>query len=204
MAFQAVPDTVEIAINYTWEAVPVQNTLHALFAGNYTLADLQALADAVEAEVVSGWLPLQINSLLLTGIEVRGLDQENDLLVENVVANTPGTINIEGVPNSVSLSIKKGSGLTGRSARGRLYWLGMNINANEPADPNFWTSAQVNSVVAAVEAMRTEINAVSGWTAVIVSRFNNNAQREVGVTFEWLTTSAVTNRVASRRDRLPG
>ncbi|KKK69597.1 hypothetical protein LCGC14_2932460, partial [marine sediment metagenome] len=44
MAFQPVPDTAEIVIEFFANTVTMKNVLHAEKPGGYSLADLQTLA----------------------------------------------------------------------------------------------------------------------------------------------------------------
>ncbi len=79
----------------------------------------------------------------------------------------------------------------------------MGIASNQlTSDENFVATATVTLIVAAVEAMRVGLQ-VSSWNPVIVSRFTLGAKRAVGVTFDWVNTLAIDERVDSRRDRMP-
>ena len=200
MAFQSVPETAEAVIKYTLHGELMLNTVHARFVGGYDLADLQNLADVVGAAVVANWLPQQSIDASYDITAVRGLEFENDQEAVSILGNGPGTVASVAMPGNVTLSIKKASTQTGRSARGRLFFLGMPrsfLDTNE----NFFTSSAATAMQAAVEAVRIAI-AGSGWSPVIVSRFTNNAKRPTGVTFFWATTIAVNDNVDSLRGRL--
>jgi len=200
MAFQAVPDVAEAVINITGHGESYVNTLHGKKAGGYDLADLTALAVAVDLAVGTNWLPLQSGDYAYIRTTVRGLAFENDQ--EVIVSLTSGLGQVAGaaLPDNVTLSIKKKSAQTGRSARGRMYWIGMpaaNLAANELA---LDTSA-VTDIVAALEAVRVAI-AGTVWTPVIVSRRTAGAERPFGIPFDWIDTVAVNADVDSQRRRL--
>lgn len=200
MAFQAVPETVEITVIYQQNLEIVTNTMHARLVGGYVLADLVALASVVDVAVAANWLPIQTLDAIYQRVEVRGLAVENDLFAENFDSLGPGADVSEGLPNNVTLSIKKTSGLTGRSARGRMYFMGMPSN-DLSTNENQWAAAVVLAVTAAVEAVRVAITATA-WLPVIVSRYTGGLPRAVGVTFNWTGSVAVNINVDSQRGRL--
>lgn len=200
MGFQAVPNTAEIVIKYNLNLKPMFNVMHAEKLGGYDLIDLQQLANGIDFAVAANWLPQQTDNAVYQETVVRGLNVEND---QEALANANagnGSDVSPALPGNVTLSIKKGSGFTGRSARGRLYWIGMprdNLSTNE----NIVTALDTAAIVAAVEGVRVAIGAAL-WVAVIVSRFSGGVKRPTGITFPWTTTSSVDSDVDSSRRRL--
>lgn len=203
MAFQPVPDTVEVDVIYTMNAEIVQNSFYASLAGGYAIADLDLLAAAVGVAIVASWLPQQNADALYLRTEVRGLAFENDIVAEDSVGNGPGLLGGVPLPNNVTFAVKKASGFTGRSARGRTYWIGMPQNKLQIANENLVIAAYVTSVVAAVDAIRVAINAATSWSPVLVSRFADGVKRTTGITFPWIGTSNVNSVVDTLRGRLP-
>jgi len=200
MAFQSVPETAEIVITYLHQAEQMVSTMHAQLVGGYSISTLQLLADAVDAAMPTTFLLQQSVEAQYINTTVRGLELEND---QEAIANAntgPGLLAGIALPGNVTLSVKKGSGLTGRSARGRLFWIGLNrsqLQTNE----NFVLTASTLAIVAVVEGMRVAIAATT-WTPVIVSRFTGGLKRATGKTFPWTVTSAVNDTVDSQRGRL--
>ena len=201
MAFQRVPDTAEITTLFNANNIPTLMTWYAEFPGGYSLADLLNLANNIDVQVDTSFLPLMTIDILYDRTNVRGLDKIDDLEVSDQTNAGPGLVLEKGLPNSVTIAIQRNSGLTGRSSRGRVFWLGLTSD-QLTADENFVIAATVTSIVAAVDAIRAQI-AGSGWNPVIVSRFTGGAKRTEGVTFPWINTLAVDARVDSRRDRMP-
>jgi len=201
MAFQRVPETAEATTIFDANNISVQMTFYGRFVGGYSLADMLALANNVDFVVGNDFLPLMTQDILYDRTNVRGLDKIDDIEVSDQSAAGPGGVASGGLPNSVTLAIQRNSGLTGRSSRGRVFWLGLASN-QLTTDENFVATATVTAIVAAVTAMQNQINS-SGWTPVIVSRFTLGAQRPEGVTFPWTNTLAIDERVDSRRDRMP-
>jgi hypothetical protein len=202
MAFQKVVDTVEVTLVFQQNLENLTNTFHAEKPGGYSQEDIETLAAGVDTLVASEILPIITLDATYLRTEVRGLAVENDLFATDAASTGVGEQAVEGLPNSVTISLKKSSAFTGRSARGRWYWIGLpesNLGGNE----NQVTSAKVALIVAAIEALRGGVLA-GAFTPVIVSRFTGGAQRSEGKTFDWIDTVAVNENVDSQRSRLAG
>lgn len=203
MAFQPVVDTVEIDILYTLNGETAQNVLYAELPGGYILADLVALAAQIDVQVNGTWKPQQPPEAVYVRTEVRGLAVPNDLIATDNTNAGAGTFGASTLPNNVTFVVKKESGLTGRSARGRLYWIGIPFTQMQAADENRLVAAYVTAVVAAVDSQRTGILAVGAWLPVLVSRFAEGIPRTTGLTFNWVSSTNVDDRVDTQRNRLP-
>lgn len=202
MAFQKVANTAEVTIIYGQNAELMANTFHAQLSTGYDFADIAALADAVDAAVGAQLLPVMSHECDYDRTEVRGLDTENDLADTEDFNNGQGLIVQEGLPNSVTFCIKKQSGLTGRSARGRWYFVGMPttyLSANE----NIIGPTSETAMVLAVEGIRQAVQATA-WSPVIVSRYSGGVLREFGETFPWISVVSVDPFVDTQRRRLSG
>ena len=203
MAFQKVVNTAEINVNYIQNLETLQNTFYARFGGAYALANLVTLAFAVDTLVATNWLPLQTLDCSYVSTDVMGLNAENDFTATDNGGAGPGTDLATGLPNNVTVSIKKSSGLSGRSARGRNYWIGTprdKLDTNE----NFLTFAYGTFIEDAIDDVRGVINAQFNWEAVLVSRFQGGAKRSEGVTFPWVASTLVNLAIDSQRGRLSG
>jgi len=119
MAFQRVPETAEAIVRYTAGIKPVVMTFYARFIGGYSTSDLIALANNVDTRVGNNFLPIQTDDIVYNSTLVRGLDKINDEEVIDSDNTGPGGVVSKGLPNNVSYAVKRLSGLTGRSARGR-------------------------------------------------------------------------------------
>ncbi len=200
MAFQSVPNTAEIVITYTGHSQEFKNILYATKPGGYLLADLTLLASTVDVAVAANWLPLQGLDYLYVNTVVRGLNAVNDQEVSDATSSAFGAGGAAAMPDNVTLSVKKTSGLTGRAARGRLYWIGT-IAGNIATNENQYNAAAVTNIVAAIEAVRVAI-AATVWDATLVSRWLDGVLRPTGATFSWIGNTAVNNNVDSQRRRL--
>ena len=201
MAFQSVPETVEIAVTGLQGQQRLQNTFHARFIGGYSQADIDTLAGVIDQVVVDEWKPLWSNNCTYQGVIVRGLESSVDLIGTDGSGAGPGGVSSVPMPNSVALAVKKLSGFTGRSARGRIYVFGIPSNVKD-ADENFITVLAGNAFKDATEDIRIAID-LAGWVPVIVSRFADGIVRPTGVTFTWTDSQLSDFRFDSRRDRMP-
>lgn len=203
MAFQPVVDTVEIDMIFTLNGVTAQNVFYAELVGGYVLADLVALATQIDVNWQGNWRADQPAEVTYVRTEIRGLALPNDITASNNTSTNPGTHVSAALPNQVTFAIKKESGLTGRSARGRTYWIGIPQNQINPADENLITGSYQTAIVNNVDTVRTSIIAVPLWVPVLLSRFSEGVQRPFGETFPWVSTTSVDNRVDTQRGRLP-
>lgn len=203
MAFQKVVDTAEIDVIYTLNGAIVQNVFYAKLVGGYGLADLQAVADIIDLRIAGNWLNDQPPEAIYVRTEVRGLAVENDLVAEQNLSAGPGIHTGAALPNQVTFSVKKTSGLTGRSARGRSYWIGIPTNETQASNENFLNSAYAALVVENIKAIREGIAVVTPWQPVLVSRFSGGVKRDEGETFPWVGETNVDLRVDTNRGRLP-
>ncbi len=203
MAFQPVVDTVEIDIIYTQHGEAMQNVFYAKLPGGYVLADLAALAVGIDAQVQGTWKAQQVIEAFYSRVEVRGLAVQNDLIATNNTSAGVGVLLGGALPNSVTLAVKKESGLTGRSARGRCYWIGASLGKLKPSDENEFQTVYVDDIVFAVDSIRMQIPSIGLWEAVLVSRFSEGVPRATGLTFDWNSSVAVNEVVDTQRGRLP-
>lgn len=203
MAFQAVPNAVEISMIFTQNGETCQNNFQALLPGGYLLADLQALATQIDINWQGNWRSEQPPEVTYVRTEVRGLAVPNDLIASDNTSSNPGLYGGTTLPNQVTFSIKRESGLTGRSARGRCYWIGVPQAEVEPLNENMLKAPFAALIVANVDTVRTSIAAVGLWEPVIVSRFANGLARSPGITFPWVSTTNVNLVLDTQRGRLP-
>ncbi len=201
MVFQPVTDTAEIVIKYNGYGSDMVNVLAAAKSGGYDLADLTALAAAVDALVAADWLEIQTEDVAYVSTTVRGLANQNDFEVVNSDTAGAGELVEIGMSGNVTVSIKKESGFTGRSARGRIYWIGM-VRSQLSANKNRVDGTALALIETKLELMRTGI-VTAGWTPVIISRFSEGVQRTpVALTFPWISSTAINDEVDSQRRRL--
>lgn len=200
MAFQSVPDTIEVTTHFIAGGVEMVNTYYAKRAGGYVQSDLDQLANTVDAIHQTDFRPLLSSSVTYVKTDVRGLELANDLFATDNSGSGVGAVSGDMLAPHSSLAIKRASAFTGRSARGRVYWPGVTASQGSGGNNATVTTAFANAAVAAVDEIRQGIIGL-GMTPVIVSRFTGGAVRSVGVTFEWVNTSVTNLAVDSQRRR---
>lgn len=202
MAFQSVPATAEAVVQYIVNGLLVTNTFYFKQPVAYDLDALEELAAAVDEWVGTEWLPVFIDGLTYSQTVVRGLESENDFEVNDDTSAGTGTITGSNPsPNNVTFAVKRLSGLTGRSARGRIYVPTIGTGQFQ-AVKNFIPQALADDWVNALSDQISYTGSL-GWSPVIVSRYTGGSPRLFGVTFP-ITQWAYTDlRTDSRRDRLP-
>lgn len=204
MAFQSVPETVEITVNYTYGGNQIVNTYHARQSGGYNQAGIDALAVAIDNTAVPGLLADQTVWIDYMRTDVRGLENENDITASASASAASGGLGVVGTPGNVSFAVQRLSGLTGRSARGRVYVAGIPASYvdGSKAAVGKLESAAAAAYVGHIDGFRTVIDAVGTWDPVIVSRYNEGSKRATGVTFPWTSTQYSSLRLATMRKRL--
>lgn len=201
MAFQSVPETCQIFTAFNSNGERWGNTHYASKVGGYDEAALQAVADAVDEWVGTELLPNMSADTNYLGTVVRGLENEEDFEVTSVVNIGVGGQTGATLPNNVAFVAKRLSGLTGRSARGRVYLGGMRSGNLTAADQNQFGAATIITFLNALGTLATYLTG-EDWIEVIVSRFTSGLKRAFGVTHavtEWSYTDA---QVDTQRGRL--
>lgn len=202
MAFIPVANVCMVELIYTWDGQRCENTLYIEFPGAWTVLTMTALL----TEITDWWsteMAIELSSDL-TLVLVRGSDlsSQNGIFVESTGNLPVSGVNVtESVPNNVAGCITFGTGLRGRSYRGRNYIPGM-TNAN--VANNTIAPTSLGNIEAAYAALSSYIQNVDiGCDHVVVSRYTNNAPRTAGITTPVISYT-MDNIVDSQRRRLPG
>jgi hypothetical protein len=200
MAFQRVPDAVEIIVKGVMVGQEIVNTFYATMAG-YALADLETLAAALDTWVHETWAPLMPLNWAYQNVTVRGLNAAVD--VEAVGDTNTGDVGNMGVctANNIAIAIKRSSGFTGRAARGRIY-VPIGISGIATGTNNV-SVGLAGYLVDALDAMDDIISA-NGFLPVIVHRVSAGVPLATAVVYTLVEWVVVNNVLDSMRRRLPG
>ena len=186
----------------------LQNTVivsFSMYARQAVAYDSDLIADLAEATDLwmgTELLPLLSDNVSYTITNVRGLESENDIERSSSVSAAQGGVAAVPLPNNIAFVVKRLSGLTGRSARGRVYVPGIPTSA-QTSNENFVGQTFADNVLAAFNEFQSYLTG-TGWTEVIVSRYTAGAKRLLGVTFPVVNWEYTDFRLDSRRDRFPG
>lgn len=200
MPFQPIPNVASAEIRFDMpDAVRAENRIFFLQPAGYTLSTIQALAQIVDNWVGTTWLDNLPTAVSYRETFVRGHNQEED--VQDVRANSagPGTINSPILPNEVSFAVKFETGLTGRSARGRMYVTGL---VEAEVTGNILNVARANNFVSALNTLFATAQA-SNWIPVVVQRINNGAVLPEGIPRPITDVGFTDLIVDSQRGRKP-
>lgn len=201
MAFQAVPNTIEVDVRGTLFGQLIENTLYVRMAAAPTAGDV---ADAAAA--IRGWWFAEMMPILSSDyffretfakdLTVSGGAEQHDI----AGAGTAGSFGVAALPGNVTMAVAFKTGLAGRSNRGRNY---IPCLAESQVTGNTISAGTVTAFQDAYNALLTEL-AASDFTWVIVSRVADHVVRAVGVTNPVITALITDIFVDSMRRRLTG
>lgn len=199
MAFQSVPETAQVELLFHQSAAPMLISFYCRKSGGYNLSDLEDLAVAVDT-VVQPDVPGLINDLAVyNGVGVRGLENEFDFVASSApVAPIAGEV-LNAQSASVAKAIKLSTGLTGRSARGRMFFGGFGVNQLQ--DSTHIKAETVDDIITLLEAIKVVVELL-GWVWVVVSRVHNHLKRPEAITIPVTSFLAADLTLDSQRRRL--
>jgi len=200
MPFQSCPDIAEYVIAATYDSQPIANVLHAKLSGGYSQSDVNNLATAVDAWVASDYLALMNSHVTYNEVRVRGLASIIDLQSVVNTSSGAGTMGADALPANVCLCITLRTGLTGRSARGRVY--GFPYHGAAQTGINTVSSTYANNLAAAFTNLLGVVIS-AGWDPVVLSRVTGGAPRTTGIGTTILVADARNTENDSQRGRLP-
>jgi hypothetical protein len=168
--------------------------------GSWTAALLADLA----LQLVTWWdtsmQPLMTGSVHLERVRLRDITVQNGIVAE-YTTGLPLTGSRAGasMPANVALSVKKNTGLAGKSFRGRVYQFGM---AEGDVTVNTVETAYVTPLLAAWNEALLLIGASADYVMVLASKYSGNAPRPTALVSEVTSFSLADRTVDTRRDRL--
>lgn len=199
-AFIPAADCARMRMVYSSNGSEVMNVLHFRQVGAYDASALVALNEAAKTAWETHIKPRQTGTCQLLYLESTAIDVDGGAQ-DTLDVNEAGTATGEAAPNNVTQAIKFTTGFTGRSSRGRLYFIGLNKAA---VSGDQVTDATIAANISAYEDFFADIQAAVDSNHVIVSYCNDGA---------WRTSAAVLNvtgylssdkNVDSQRRRLAG
>jgi len=177
VAFQAVEDCAEAVVRYACNGQDCTMTFYGVKVGGYDLTALEDLAGDMDAWAAVKFKPIVSSQVTYQGVAVRGLAFENDY--EVIAQANAGAGGLAGQPlaNALAFCMKRYSNLTGRSARGRVYFP---VNASHVStNEDLMLTTEANAILANFNTVRTYM-ILHDWNEVIVSRWHNKVKRAVG------------------------
>lgn len=192
MAFVAFEDCVRMEVRFrTSDLKSMEVTLWLRkTTGAVTQDNVDILADLIDAEVDSGWLPLINTSITYVETYVRDMTAEISYQATNNDNTGLGGRIGTGVEDHSALLIQRKSGLVGRKANGRIYLPGA-VNTDKDSNSS-WDSAYMGVWENELEDTMDAVSGAGTWLPIVASR----TLREAGET-TLLSTFPVAAWVAS-------
>jgi hypothetical protein len=202
MTFVPAPNVVQVNQRATLFDQQIENVHYILTPpGELSAADVQAVADAAN----DAWIQNLLAVLTLDYIfrETYATDlttQTAPAATSAAPAATTGLVTAEAAPANVALCVSLRTNGRGRSARGRQYISGLNVN---DITGNQFDTAAAQAVVDAFNGYAADIyNA--GYQVVVLSRYENKQPRTEALV-QPLTVAVLTDTfIDSQRRRLTG
>jgi hypothetical protein len=201
MASVYAPRVAQYNLNFSYQGEPCQNTMYMLHTFQPTTSILNTMSQIIYtlwAINVAPWVP---NTCILNNVEAISLNNAG-APVGGHSPNVPvgGQSALDAAPNNVTIAVSFRTGYSGRSRRGRHYWVGL-------LEANLWNNRVENAVLAAIIDYYTEYLPIAGQLPDAVwgvySRFENGSPRLTGLFTPINEVLFVNNVVDSQRNRLP-
>ena len=200
MAFIPVPNGVQLCFDFVTAG---QNWQVCLMlrksAGAPTPTDLDTIADDAE-----NWWGASFRSLFsaeTTLRQVRATDMTTQGgPVSTLVSNTPGNGSGDGLPIGSAIVASLRTAKRGRSYRGRSYWSGLLLSAQD--SPTDITSTVATAIGVAMTALQTTLD-TDGFDIVVASKQHNGVVTNPAEANE-VTAIVVDTHFDSQRRRLAG
>jgi len=200
--FIPAPNTAKLELIVLEHGQRMENVVHLRKADGWSESEIRLLAEAAVTKWITYFAPLISNDVFLVLTRATDLSAENSFGYEKEPdETTQGEVAVAGLPGNVTVATKFASGLTGRSQRGRAFWIGLTelqVTGNHLVDP------MASNISTAWENFFIGIAAeIDGAEHVVVSYCHNGA---------WRTTAQVTavtsyvteSNTDSMRGRLTG
>lgn len=204
MAFQPATGIAQVTVEQTLRGELGLNILHFEDSGGWDPTSLAALADLIKTDWLSasGISSRQSNQVQITRVIARDLTVEAGAEVISTVADGPGRKAAAALENSIAACVTLGTGLAGRSYRGRIYVMGISNDAVvSAADPNHLATGDAAALATAAQYTCTNGLEVTQ-THVVLSRQNDLVMRPDGIGTE-VRSYTVNARLDNQRRRMP-
>lgn len=123
-------------------------------------AELLAFANDLQNALVSNFEDVTVTELTFDNTQCTMVETESGLQATSTVSPSTGTVAIASVNNALSALFALGTGLSGRSFRGRMFIPGGRSD-NLATDSNYWLSTYLTQLQTAGEGFLAEVNALT-------------------------------------------
>jgi hypothetical protein len=202
MPHQDVTNTVAIEIRFFLGSANAQNTLHARCATTPGLADLDLLGAEVDAWLETEWAPISSTNWSAVEIVLTSLDSiDGPRRSIPISPPIPGTVAVDAMPANCTIAVKEDIGRRGRGTAGRVFWIGL---AESQVDGNQLEAASATAILAALEVLRTNIEALDNFEGLCIPHLVVDHARPNPAGSDLVQQFTLTNLyMDSQKDRLP-
>ena len=201
MAFQRVPNTIEVQTVFMQFGQRVENVYHVEVPGGIDAAVLVDTTDTVATWVVETLLGNLANSLTFVACEGRNLDiEDGSVHASTIPAAQTGGASVGGEANNVSFCVSLRTARSGRSFRGRKYVCGIPTGQRTG---DTLVSGYVTALLAAFNELIALLVSVDKFL-VIVNRIADHVVLSEAVVTHVVNAQAVDPVLDSQRRRLTG
>lgn len=197
MAFQSIPNCVEVTLTANQNDVPVVNRWYVNVGHDVTHDDLTAVFAAVDAWVTSSLAPQQVDNMFYDEIACKDVDHENGELVTFTPTTTHGGVTDPPIPNSTAIVASLRTNLSGRNFRGRTYFGGM--HQNQLVDSTHTSTGVAAGIATLITDLMDALEVISA-VLVVVSKVVAGVLRVVAVVTE-VTSVIVDTKLDVQRRR---
>jgi len=200
MAFQSVPDTAQASVVWTANGQRCSMTFDFTKITSYTQGDIDQLAIGVDVWAVNEFVPLLSNQVMYEGVFVRGLESQIDLEAQETDNAQLGSVASAPLQNHSCLSVKRVTGFTGRSARGRVYFP-LHVTNVDATNEDFVGTASADLIKDALDEI-IDVDGGSGWDHCVVSRIRNGVVLSPAVRIPVTEYIVVDREIDTQRRRM--
>jgi hypothetical protein len=197
MAFQPIPNCVQVTLNATVTDVPVVNRWYVDVGHEVVPADFDAVFTVFNDWLSGSLSAIQTTSIKYDTIVVKDVDHEfgaEQIYTPSVAQGQRGVVN---APNSTAVVVSLRTALSGKAYRGRTYVGGI-ANA-DITDPTHLAAISAASMATVFQDLIDALNTAT-LTLVVVSKFLNGVKRATAVVTE-IITLIVNTRLDNQRRR---
>jgi len=198
MAFQSVPNGVEIVLNGVQNGVPIVNVFNVIDVTTPTIARLTTIADTVKTWWDASLAPILNTSYVLQSIKVTALTASTGpQYIATYSSGNQGTNSGGEAAANAAAVISWRTAAIGRSYRGRTY-VGA-LSEGEIDSAQTIAGATQTALLSAGTSLITALDGISCVLAVL-SRYAAKVLRVTGILTEIISV-VVDNKVDSQRRR---
>jgi len=203
MPFIPADKTVQVEMRYVQNSSQMENVfyVHKESLGDVDATYLGGLADIIKSAWTTYFKPIISTGCTLVEIYLRDLTALEAIEFTESV-NDVGTAAGSLATGQDTLCVSFRTGFTGRSARGRSYFISLR---QTDIVNDIVSVGKAQAIVDAWAEMMSEINAsLDGAKCVVLSRFTEGAPRTEGQIRDITTVTAIDRIVDSQNNRLTG